>query len=158
MFRKISSTVTIAVVVFLVGGCENKDRPYKQARGQVFVGGQAAEGALVTLVPINDPDNPDRKPSGTVGPDGSFTLSTYESATRETHDGAPPGEYVILITWHPQPNRETLNQESQAIDRLAGRYKDSRTSPLRADIKDDPTELPPINLPIADSRVSRPKK
>ena len=78
-------------------------------------------------------------PRATVGADGTFQVSTYGE-----NDGAPAGDYVILISWEaPNPT----NEEASGPDRLGGRYVDPAKSKLTAKIELRPTELPPIRLP-----------
>src|SRR5262249_23178376 len=65
------------------GACGSRSR-FTPPRGQVFVGGKPAEGAVVVLHPVGATKGDAPKPSGRVGADGSFTLSTVEPG-----DGAP---------------------------------------------------------------------
>ncbi len=115
-------------------------------RGQVHTGSAPAEGAQVTLVSIDGKDEPAARPSGVVGADGTFTLSTYDPATRKSHEGAPPGKYAVLVTWYPPAGLGSQGSGTPKADRLGGRYKDAATSPFRVEVKDAPTELAPIQV------------
>jgi hypothetical protein len=59
--------------------------------GSVYFQGKPAAGARVTLIPV-DKGRDRYFPTGKVGPDGSFKLTTYE-----TDDGAPAGRYHVTI-------------------------------------------------------------
>src|SRR5262245_20773626 len=107
------------LVVVLWSGCGPKRKPVYPVHGQVFVAGLPAEGALVIFLPIDDPDPQAPKPSGKVGADGSFTLSSYV-----LQDGAPAGEYGVTILWFVPD----LSVNPSAPDKLQGRYADPQTS------------------------------
>ena len=110
-------------------------------KGELTVAGKPAEGATIILQP-READPTDWSagfPRATVGADGKFQVSTYGE-----NDGAPAGDYVILVTWAaPNP----ANEESSGPDRLGGRYIDPVKSKLTAAVEARPTELPPIKLP-----------
>jgi hypothetical protein len=146
----------MAGAFLLVGsGCSGSGKGYFPAVGQILVDGKPAEGVQVTLVPVNGPEDSGRKPSGLVGADGRFTLTTYEAGTRKVHGGAPAGQYVVLLSWAPQPTRESLQRGVPDPDRLDRRYQDPKTSPLRAEVKEASTELPPIQLARSDLKDRR---
>src|SRR3954451_14894602 len=69
-------------------------------KGELTVGGKPAEGATVMFQPreAEPTDWAAGYPRATVGADGKFEVSTYGE-----NDGAPAGDYVILVTW-PTPN------------------------------------------------------
>src|SRR5205823_1551986 len=75
-------------------------------RGQVLVNDQPADGATVVFEHIlpaasggGEAASSERPQTvqafGTVTADGSFTLRTQEG------EGAPPGDYTVLISWFP---------------------------------------------------------
>ena len=110
-------------------------------KGELTVRGKPAEGATVIFQPwdANPADWSAGYPRATVGADGKFQVSTYGE-----NDGAPAGDYVILVTWEaPNPT----NEEASGPDRLGGRYVDPAKSNLTAKIEPRPNELPPIRLP-----------
>src|SRR3954451_7091566 len=65
-------------------------------KGELTVGGKPAEGATVILHPKdgNAEEWSAGFPRAKVGADGKFQASTYGE-----NDGAPAGDYVILISW-----------------------------------------------------------
>jgi hypothetical protein len=78
-------------------------------------------------------------PRANVASDGAFRVGTYAD-----DDGAPQGDYAILITWVAA---DPQNEEASGPDRLGGRYADPANSKLTAKVEARPTELPPIKLP-----------
>jgi hypothetical protein len=134
----------VALLSLAVAGCSSPSGPPRKAcfpvSGQVTVKGKPAEGANVTLYPV-EADSSEWAmgfPRGYVGPDGKFQIGTYTD-----NDGAPAGDYKVLISWE---QKDPQNEES-ATDRLGGRYADPATTKLTAKVNAAPTELPPINLP-----------
>jgi hypothetical protein len=140
---ELSAVVLLGAALFTVG-CSGGGPPKKvcyPVKGELTVGGKPAEGATIILQPreANPTDWSAGFPRATVGGDGKFQVSTYGE-----NDGAPVGEYVILVTWEaPNPT----NEEASGPDRLGGRYIDPEKSKLTAKVEPRPTELPPIKLP-----------
>ncbi len=109
-------------------------------RGQVLFQGKPAAGATVVFHPVSaDPKAVERPPTptGTVQPDGSFTLSTYPYG-----DGAPPGEYKVAVVWL---DREKA-VEGSVPNRLPAKYASPQDSGLTATVNAGPTELQPFQL------------
>ncbi|WP_149108544.1 hypothetical protein [Limnoglobus roseus] len=98
------------------------------ARGQLTVAGKPAVGATIILVPANATD---ARPRATVGPEGKFTLSTFA-----TNDGAPAGEYGLIVFW----------KGAEVDDQLNGRYSTPEKTNQKVTIADGKPELPPIQL------------
>jgi hypothetical protein len=106
--------------------------------------GQPAKGALVVLHPVNDTSAEAIRPSGEVGEDGSFYLTSFQAG-----DGAPAGEYIVSITWMaPAPTKglpARLGKPKEESDRLGGRYS-RQLSNLRATIKPGKNSLEPFEV------------
>lgn len=118
----------------LVASCGDGGPTLYPVSGKVEFNGQPAEGATVVLHPA-DPQAP--KPSGTAGADGTFTLRTHPHG-----EGAPAGEYAVVVTWYPPNAREVENPKNK----LPARYADPAQSGLKATVKAGPTELEPFKL------------
>ena len=130
----------IGMVGFVVGlalalastGCGHADggTPVFSVRGEFFVDGQPAEGAMVSFHPLNDPDPRALRSYARVEGDGGYHLSTFLSG-----DGAPQGEYVVTVYW-PDPRRkgDDPDGESETLppDRLRGRFATPGSSVLCA--------------------------
>jgi hypothetical protein len=108
-------------------------------RGQVLFHNRPAEGATVILQPLDNSDPSAPRPSGEVGSDGWFTLSTFAPG-----DGAPAGDYVAVVVWFDKnavPDPDT----GEIRNRLSEIYSSS-SSPLRVTVKEEATELAPFNV------------
>jgi hypothetical protein len=129
----------VAVLAVLFAGCGSRPRLHP-VRGQVFVAGKPAHGAIVVfhLLDSTSPDAP--KPSGRVGPDGSFTLSTFAPG-----DGAPPGEYGVAIAW--LDDASSANPVTGELPvKLSPRYAQPATSQLRARVEERANDIPAFRL------------
>jgi hypothetical protein len=130
-----SFAAALALGLPLLGASCGGDGPkLYPVRGKVLYLNMPAEGATVVFHPA-DPAAP--KPSGTVGPDGTFTLTTYPHG-----EGAPAGEYAVAVTWFPPDARETDHPKNN----LPARYADATRSGLKASVKEGPNELKPFEL------------
>jgi hypothetical protein len=133
--------------------------PVAPVSGQVLYRGHPAASALVTFVPVDTATSSPVRPQAVTGPDGKFVLGSYS-----TDDGAPTGEYVVLVVWagpkqppKAAPGKEANKEaevgfdtggaeEGQMKDFLGGRYRNPKTSPLRVTIEPGASELKPIEL------------
>jgi hypothetical protein len=134
-----------AAISALVCGCSGPGGPAKKVcypvKGQLLVQGKPAEGALLIFRPKEDSDPAGWSagfPHATAGADGKFEVATYGD-----NDGAPAGDYVVLVSW-VAPNPQ--NEEASGPDRLGGRYSDPASPKLAAKVESRPTELPPIQI------------
>jgi hypothetical protein len=122
-------------------GCGNSS-PMNPTRGEVFFNGQPAAGASIVLHPLTPSTEPGTKryfPSATVGPDGSFQLSTDR-----VNDGAPTGDYAVTIVW--QEEEIVGGEKRDGSDKLGWHYWHPSYSNLRATIKPGNNELPRYDL------------
>jgi hypothetical protein len=114
-------------------------KPVYPVRGQVLFDKKPARGAFVLFVPVNEPmEIKDPRPGGHVDADGNFRLSTYG-----VDDGAPAGDYIVLITWE---GGITPDGREEPPDKLLGRYSDPSQPRLKATVKPEPNELSPFHL------------
>lgn len=123
-------------------GCGTKEqrKPVFPVRGSVLVAGKPAVNALVIFHPLTDPDPKAMKPNGEVDADGKFTLNTYTAG-----DGAPAGEYAVTVLWL-EGGASSGGDAGSGSDKLGNRYANPRTSGLRAQVREEPTELSPFHL------------
>jgi hypothetical protein len=156
-FQKSSRAITWVVFFTLPHfgtGCSSASSPATvPARGQVLIGGKPVEGLSITLVPGNGAGEA-LKPSAVVNPDGSFVLTTYDPSTRKSYAGAPPGQYVVLVTLTGSSKAKTEDGRDRSR-RLDPRYKDPQKSPLRAEIGEGTSDLPAIQLPESALSILR---
>jgi hypothetical protein len=135
-----------ALVPFLVG-CGGV-RPAK-VTGILTLNGQPVEGATVQFVPVKEGGRP---ATGLTKADGGFSLTTFED-----QDGALPGEYKVVITYHPpvenappaQTTEQGMKQAMQAQAQakkgkpkyvIPAAYSDASKTPF--------TQTVPTNGPI----------
>jgi hypothetical protein len=148
MVGRLRLRIVIGLLVVLCPACAKRQAFYP-VQGKVLVDGKPAEGALVVLHSVADNGPQAIRPSGKVGPDGSFSLNSYVAETRVTTPGAPAGEYIVTITWLPPDVREYLekHQGGELPDKLQGKYSNVAASPLpHAVVSDGPTDLAPFDL------------
>ena len=107
--------------------------------GEVFVSGKPAAGATITFVP---PAESQVKwvPSAVVAADGPYELTTLKPG-----DGAPIGEYTVVVVWD---KTETRDGDVFLIepDKLEGRYASLSTSQLKATVKKGTNQVPRFDL------------
>lgn len=97
-------------------------------RGRIYYNGKPAAGAQIVFHYVDMKSKALRRGGdGTADAEGAFTISTYAS-----NDGAPPGEYLVAITWHDWPNPA---QRGDGPNKLPARYAKPTTSGLTADVK-----------------------
>lgn len=137
-FHPLYAAVVVAgCVVFQ--GCGGNDWHAKThpTRGRLTVNGQPAGGAVVELHSTGEtkPDVRNSRPWAVVQEDGTYTLSTYESG-----DGAPLGEYALVVRWPPDVNQPSL------VDRLGNAYSRPEKSKWRVTINEGENELPPVEI------------
>lgn len=124
--------------VTTVVGCGDEDwhAATHPARGQITINGKPPSGAVVELRSTGEqPDVRNSRPWAVVGDDGSFAFSTYE-----TGDGAPVGDYKLVVRWPPDVNQPSL------VDRLGGAFATPDRSPWTVNISEGENELPPIAI------------
>ena len=135
----------IALALLLSSCGSHSDRKTLYAtKGELFVSGQPAVGAMVVFHP-QSADSPEEWPTGfphaVVAEGGKFVVGTYDD-----HDGCPSGNYIIEVTWPAAAAEAGQDEEAETIDRLQGRYATKDNSPLKATVDGKPTELPRFNL------------
>jgi hypothetical protein len=146
--RRVVRTAGVAGLV-LVLGCGPSEpgmKPVFSVHGAVFVNGKPAKGAVVMFHPL--PVTAGRfdmvRSRGTVGDDGTFQLSTYETA-----DGAPEGEYAVTVYWPgKRAGKPAADDEGTDLppDQLGLRFNDPAKTPLKATVKAPETRLEPFQL------------
>jgi hypothetical protein len=95
----------------------------------------------VTFYPKDNSDPQAPHPTGTVAEDGSFTLTS-----RETDDGAPVGDYVVVVVWPDISAKGSDGIKQHLRDRLRGAYSNPDNSPLHAQVAKGDNDLPPFEL------------
>ena len=110
--------------------------------GTVTVDGQPAFGAKVVLIGTEDKFNEKGSPipTATVEDDGTFRLTSFEVG-----DGAPDGDYRVIIIWEDEAPEGADPEGFEPTDKLGGKY-DHANSELMVTIPAEATELPAFDL------------
>ncbi len=125
------------------GGSRSGAKPVHKVTGQLFVNSQPAEGAQVIFRPVGQAWT-EGYPYATVKSDGTFAVSTYD-----VEDGAPEGEYILLVHWPTRPpgDESDRSEPTQSADRLGNAFMNPETSRLRAQVRAGTNEIPRLDLP-----------
>ena len=116
--------ISLAPLLFVfAAGCQSGSN-LQPVVGRVLYLEEPAEGATVVFQPV-DSSSSSPTPRGIVQADGTFTLQTHPRG-----EGAPPGEYLVLVIWYSPDARQTEN----AKNRLPARYSQPSESPLKATV------------------------
>ena len=140
-----------SVPVFLlltVAGCGGDgavDVPVVPVSGQITYEGEAIEDASVVLHPLSptDPKKPKIVPRAKVDKTGAFQLSTFRA-----NDGAPPGKYIVTVSWLGPLEGVHEDDEDDLPELLPSRYQDPRRSGLQIEIADG--ENAPLQLALTN--------
>lgn len=134
-----SMLVTMTLVGCWSSGPQMESRSTVATEGQVLLSGKPQAGIHVTLIPVDAKQ--DGKPRGITDAQGNFQLSTYRK-----DDGAPPGDYVITLTWPGAPDPSVPEDSQIPPDRLRGKFADPKKSAIKAKVESAKTILPPIKI------------
>ena len=140
--RRLGQAAAIASLALLASSCGGGGPTLHPVKGTVFYEDKPAEGATVVFHPVGGAaDAP--KPSGVVGKDGTFTLSTHPHGP-----GAPEGEYVVLVTWFEAaaPAKVEGRDPPEPKSKLSEQYADAAKSGLKAAVKPGENKLEPFRL------------
>jgi hypothetical protein len=139
--KKLSMMCLVTTLALACGSCGNSHNLYPVS-GKVLYRGRPAVNAVVFLRrPGAEPLN-QQAIMGIVQEDGSFAL-----VCESFGNGAPPGEYDVLIEWkHDAKRTRTGANAKPSLDRLKGRYADPKHPRFQVTIKAQRNELPPFEL------------
>jgi hypothetical protein len=113
--------------------------PVVPVSGSIKFGAETPAGAKVTLVPVARTEEGINS-SGVVKSDGTFKISTYGQ-----EDGAPLGDYVVLVQWFRPLSGEDGNTGGPNV--IPKDYSDPKKSPVKVTVKEGSNELPAIVIP-----------
>ena len=120
-------------------GCSSKKIEGRKdvfaTRGKLLVNDQPAPGAMLVFHPVGGAYDAEH-PTATVGPDGSFELTTYVGK-----DGAPPGDYLVTAQWYASNDKDAPGPWPNV---LPEKYSRPDSSDLRVQIAAGPNDLQPI--------------
>jgi hypothetical protein len=142
---KASVVLAIFVILSAVVSCQKSSVKLNPVKGKVLFKDQPAEGAQIVFRPAGEnapggsqPGPSQPNPFGDVKADGTFTLRTEPIG-----EGAPAGEYVVMISWYTRSDPEdALTSKSK----LPAKYADPANPILKATVKEGDNDLPPFDL------------
>lgn len=141
--RRRAALLALPCIVLTLASCSSRgpSEILYPTQGQVFHQGSPAAGALVILHPVNTQREwASGYPSGVVEADGKVTIKFAE------WEGAPAGEYAILVTWFEIPSENDRTSEEGTVDKLGGRFANADAAFWRVKVDGAPCELPRIDL------------
>jgi len=125
----LSWCLAATVLALCVTGCGDGHAKRVPISGHVLIDGQPLSRGFIQVIPANE-----RAASGEIGPDGSFTLTTYEE-----NDGCVLGTHKVSIIANE-------SQGPSAMKWFAPKdYADTVTSNLTLEVK-EPRDDVEINL------------
>lgn len=155
-------SATLFAVAALVG-CSGADVPMQKTvkvSGSVLLDGKLVEGLDIRFIPADKTNfKLDETPLGRTDAAGKFTLTTYYNG-----DGAPPGDYLVAVSYPDQvPVSEEADETATAIaaakakkerakdgkPRFPQIYQVPQKSGLVATVAKGGGELPPFELSSA---------
>jgi hypothetical protein len=135
------SIVLIVVCCIGCGRSRSEPLPVYPVKGEVFVGGKPAEGAVIAFYPTKRTEWSSTTSRGVVDQRGGFSLTTYEA-----NDGAPEGEYVVTVYWPERPLDPSGEGNDLPADQLGGRFAKLAHSNLRVRLGQQPVTLARVDL------------
>lgn len=141
---RVRDVVGITALALLVAGCSRGPvdppvLPVTPVSGSLKFGNEVPVGAKVSLVPVARTEEGVAS-SGVVKQDGTFTVSTYGQ-----NDGAPVGDYVLLVQWFKPLGGEEGNAGGPNV--IPKDYSDPTKSPIKVTVKEGSNQLDPIVIP-----------
>jgi len=131
--------VLMCALAFAFASCSKSSVKLYPVHGQVLFKDQPAEGAQVVFRPAQESGEGQNPPMayGTVEKDGKFTLRT------EPHgEGAPAGDYAVLITWYDTDPNDALKH----VSKLPAKYADQLNPLIKVTVKEGNNDLEPFRL------------
>jgi len=121
-----------------------RDRKLYPVDGKVLYNGKPAAGVQVIFHPQNDSSPQAAVPSGVTDEEGSFTLTSYNTAK-----GAPAGSYYVLLFWPKRLSSGVINAhlaKSIPEDFFKGRFTDQKRPGFFTEVKVEPNHLASFNI------------
>ncbi len=140
--------IPFAVALVCCIGCgDGRIRTYPTT-GAVLVDGRPADGATVIFCPASGAEKFMReRPWGETDDNGQFIVTTFDRG-----DGAPAGDYTVMIRWPGKQAIARPGEDSErverAADRLKGRYFHPQKSGITATVESGKNDLAPFELSL----------
>ncbi len=143
--RSTKNFAVLAVATLLlagVPGCGSGKPSWEHVfttTGSLTFNGQPIEGAVLVFTPKDESIPSTVRPMARTDASGHFEVGTYDIA-----DGAPEGDYDVVVTWTPLVKH--AGGASPGPNRLPPRYASTATSKLTVHINSDDTQLETLAL------------
>ena len=139
------SIVKRVLIVLLTFGCGSPPADVPKAELHLFSGivqvdGKPANGAQVSMHPVENSTLGVVTPNGVTDENGLFALTTYKPA-----DGAPVGKYKVTVSWSDVTNA-TSSEPETGPEKLPKRYQDLALSGLEVEVKAGVMDSPVLEL------------
>ena len=137
----------VACMTATVVGCGKSEDPNARqtfpASGMVTYQGQPIPDASIRLHPVSPPEDgkPVYTPRGRADASGLYTLSTYSAG-----DGAPPGDYLVSVSWLGPLDGVSEDEEDKLKERLPRKYNFAETSGIKVTVTEGDNMLEEIAL------------
>lgn len=141
MTNRVVSVAALAWLSISCVGCGNSNG-MNPVYGKVLYKNEPAVGATVYFHRVGSADPlHEQVPMGVIQEDGTFALAGPAG------DGAPAGEYVVLVEWKEGAGkRRGRSPGLNAPDRLKGRYLNMHKPLLHAEVKPGTNRLSAFEL------------
>jgi hypothetical protein len=143
--RRALAVACLALAAGLVGCGDGRGVKLYPVCGKVLYKGAPADGAEVTFYPKGDAGKDAVRPSGKVRPDGTFALGSFRP-----DDGAPAGEYGVLVRWYKDGKVGHEKGKKRAhnvpVDFLQDRYANPAAPRFTAAVRTETNELSPFEI------------
>ncbi len=133
-------STAIGALMLIMGGCRDAPPTYP-VMGSVYFRGQPAAHVDLVFYGANPAADGRLRPYATTDENGRFTVSTYG-----VHDGAPPGEYEVALSWKGPLRGRSPDQTDGMPERLPARYLNPATSGVRIQVDRGDNQLEAIHL------------
>lgn len=144
--RRAAPLVAMAGLSILTGCGDGRIARYP-VKGTVLVDGKPAEGAMVIFCPVEGPPElmRERPFDDMTDVNGQYVLRTFQPG-----DGAPAGEYRVMVRWMATnpgqtPTPGNPDEGQPVFDRLKNKYFNPQSS-VTATVEETENEIPPFEL------------
>ncbi len=144
-FVKLTRIHLLLLALTAVSGCGQppQDVPTVDLHpfsGIINVNGKPADGAMVSLHPLDNSALGVVTPNGITDESGLFFLTTYTNA-----DGAPEGKYKVTVSWCDVVGGSSSDPD-YGPEKLPRRYQDKDASGLEVEVIASSTETTVLDL------------
>lgn len=149
-FLHLTGTVALALTLVALTGCGDGKISRYPTKGKVLIDGKPVEGARVIFCPVGGSEAFQReRPFGVTNSAGEFSLTTFQKG-----DGAPAGEYNVMIRNGRPKSREEAQRRSKG-PRIAPEYGKPQTSGVTVTVEKTENDLEAFEVKAATKKKRR---